>query len=399
MKKLLKLVLSLTLALTLTACNTPTVEPVPSPSPTPTQPSPTPTPIIGAYLPDIPREFPDEPYSPLTVDEIGTQYYGEPQVEFVPSDDYGAIVPYIGGISSGKSNGMLGSALTGFATLDGRVICEPIFSDCQVLSRNGDTAYIARLLRYVNGENVREDWLIPASGACAERYDEIYTGFSALYELDRNEFEIGDSYQLNEYISVARGGKYGLTNLAGEEILPLISDARVEPFAAPFGDAYLITELSENRIVVDIDLSDLIGEPLGTHVEKMYVPETTAHYFINAAGERVSENEYVDYQEHKDIATGDTGNVLTDFDFGYTVPDGYIKKAYTILVAYAAHAATVALYNTHYDREADLMYNVPLECLDIDPPFALYATSTYAETRLPDGIVIVRRSLPNSVLD
>ncbi|MDR0916592.1 MAG: hypothetical protein LBN02_05320 [Oscillospiraceae bacterium] len=381
-------VLILVLALTLAACNTPTVEPVPSPSPTPTQPSPTPTPTIGAYLPDIPREFPDEPY---TLGEIGTQYYGAPQYEYTPSADYGAIVPYIGGLSKPARHSPEGleGVLVGFATLDGRVICEPVFSDCQVLSLGGDTAYIARRLRYVNGENVREDYVITASGSRIERYDEVRTTFYIYAEF------FGETDDANEYITVRRGEKWGLIDLAGGEVLPTTSDFEIEVFSSPDGDVFLMTEISDTRV-------DYVFDPeYGDHEITISVPETIAHYFVNASGNRVTQSEFAVYAENESLLLESVeyrDGVLQFYSFGYTVPDGF-EREYNDDIA--AHDLSIALWfyeNPRPDAGGVRTVNF-LNCRDVTPPFIVYVAAKYAETRLPDGTVIVRRSLLGAQFD
>jgi hypothetical protein len=362
-----------------------TVEPSPSPSPTAT-----PTPTVGAVLPDIPRDFPDEPF---TLDEIGTQYYGSPQYEFVPSAEYGGIVPYIGGTTVSFYT----TALVGFATLDGRVICEPIFSDCTVYKSGGITTYIARRLRPDSG--VREDWLISATGAWAARYDAIRNCDLAFYEIYESYYSHPDNF--DGYLSVLRDGKWGIATLAGDLVLPFISDYSVSAFIRADGEAFLITELSENWVDVAFDVSYWYDKPLGTNFITYHAPETTAHYFVNAAGEQLAPKQYVDYQACKDVILGgEQPDTLTDFDFGYTVPDGYTVKPH---VPCRAHHMSAALNteNVEQDRFGDWTIPVfkPQECLDIDPPFVIYCTRTHAETRLPDGTVIVRRSLLDSARD
>ncbi|MDR0916585.1 MAG: hypothetical protein LBN02_05285 [Oscillospiraceae bacterium] len=360
MKKLFSLILAVLLVISAAACNAPTMV------------EPSPTPQIGAVLPDVPRDFPDEPYSPLVIDEIGAQYYGAPQYEFIPSDDYGAIVPYIGDILRPNLGFNTDSALVGFATLDGRVICEPMFFGCYSTSLGGETVYIAQRDRYTGGKNVKEYWLIPASGAYSARYDEISTRSGA-------------------YLTYRQGDKWGVVALGGTVILPPISDCEIDAFTGANGDAFLITELSDTwtdyTYYYNSDIEYAVTTPGGKYSVTVHAPEIVAHYFVDSTGARLTETECVDYGVfHIEYNVGSNYGVKQNFDYGYTIPDGFGKVSRAVV-----YELDRAIFKDYTD--------MPNEYLDIDPRFVLYCTLIYAETRLPDGTVIVRRSLTDTPLD
>ena len=65
-----------------------------------------------------------------------TYFYGEPLDQFVPSGDYGAIVPYCL-----ASNGEVGSY--GFMTADGKIITDAVYSIVYLLEAGGRSVYAA----------------------------------------------------------------------------------------------------------------------------------------------------------------------------------------------------------------------------------------------------------------
>ena len=67
-----------------------------------------------------------------------TYFYDAPLDQFVPSGDYGTIVPYCL-----ASNGEVGSY--GFMTADGKIITDAVYSSVEVLERKGRFVYSARL--------------------------------------------------------------------------------------------------------------------------------------------------------------------------------------------------------------------------------------------------------------
>ncbi|MDR0916589.1 MAG: hypothetical protein LBN02_05305 [Oscillospiraceae bacterium] len=366
MRRLITLLFAVLLAVSLAACNTPTVEPVPSPSLSPTA---TPTPTVGAVLPDVPRDYPDEPYTPTVIDEIGTQYYGAPRYAFTPSADYGAVVPYIGGKIGRAGPDIDGpNALVGFATLDGRIICEPVYTDVSVMSDGENTVYIARKLSYINGENVREDIMIAASGAWAITANEITDG------------------------NIRRGNTWERVNFAGESYLPITSDFRIDLYtSADGGTAYLITEISDTWFDYEYDISEYYDAEPDTYYRTVYLPETLDYYLVDASGARLTETQRANYAEHeREIEYMEYYRPADALDFAFTAPDGYVRQYfYGGIVRWAV--SDVFAFNW-VDGQS-------LVCLDVDPPFTIFAADKYAETRSPDGAVIVRRAFSDSSLD
>ena len=173
MKRTLLLVLSFILMLA--ACApAPTASPTLSPAPSTTPlPPPAPTPAIEVHMP---WQTPDEAYAPIPPGEEPKYFYDKPLGAFVPSDDYGAVYPYMGAYHFG----MWGPTYQyGLCTADGRIITAPVYSAPAVLGFGGQQAY----LFYTESEQVwndREGWyetaatpglLVALDGSWAEPFD------------------------------------------------------------------------------------------------------------------------------------------------------------------------------------------------------------------------------------
>ncbi len=74
-----------------------------------------------------------------------SRYYGEFVGEFIPSDDYGTVMPYIGRFASGmEGNYCHKEDRVGFCTLDGEIICDPVYEFCGALSTENYVYYLVR---------------------------------------------------------------------------------------------------------------------------------------------------------------------------------------------------------------------------------------------------------------
>ena len=132
------LLLALSLIFMLTACaSAPTASPTLSPAPSTTPlPPPAPTPAIEVHMP---WQTPDEGYSPIPAGEEPKYFYDKPLGAFVPSDDYGAVYPYMGAYHFG----MWGPTYQyGLCTADGRIITAPVYSAPSILGFGDQQAYL-----------------------------------------------------------------------------------------------------------------------------------------------------------------------------------------------------------------------------------------------------------------
>ena len=130
------LLLAMSLILMLTACApAPAATVTPAPAPTP-EPTPAPTPVIEVQMP---WQTPDEGYSPIPAGEEPRYFYDKPLGAFVPSEDYGAVYPYMGTYSFG----MWGPTYQyGLCTADGRIITAPVYSAPALLGVGEQKAYL-----------------------------------------------------------------------------------------------------------------------------------------------------------------------------------------------------------------------------------------------------------------
>ena len=88
-----------------------------------------------------------------------SRYYDEFVGEFIPSEDYGEIVPFIGGFVSDEY-GHYREARIGFCTLDGKIVCDPVYSG--VVCSNSEN-YIFYVVRIPEIEDTAEDKYLSTS--------------------------------------------------------------------------------------------------------------------------------------------------------------------------------------------------------------------------------------------
>ena len=124
MKKALPLVLSIIM---LTAC---------TPAPPPSPPEPTPTPLLEVQMQ---WETPDEGFSAIPAGEEPHYFYDKPLDEFMPSEEYGRIYPYLG---SGEMVEWGAVYQYGLCTEKGEIITAPIYSAPILLGFGEERAYL-----------------------------------------------------------------------------------------------------------------------------------------------------------------------------------------------------------------------------------------------------------------
>ena len=164
--------------------------------------------------------------APYTPPEELERYWGGAVGEFIPSDDYGRVYPYIGQVQEisqdedsyyeDKDYWYTGSLLYGFVDEKGRIICDPVYKEAELLTYENKNAYIMHKIAYPQGIVYDEGitWIIDeqysvisAYGSFAGIYEDVYTG----------DFFNRKSY---EYIAVKKDGLWGAIDYDGTEILP-----------------------------------------------------------------------------------------------------------------------------------------------------------------------------------
>ena len=165
------------------------------------------------------------PYTPPPEPEY---YYGGSVGDFFPSDDYGRVYPYIGGVQNAKPH-MEGywfnsSCLYGFVDESGRIICDPVYNGATLLTYGDKAAYVMRKCYYWesiptsywlawddNFSPTRKYYYIVVSldGAFVGIYEDVYCDLSRGYPTKSYEF-----------IAVKKSGRWGVIDYDGTAILP-----------------------------------------------------------------------------------------------------------------------------------------------------------------------------------
>ncbi len=72
-----------------------------------------------------------------------SRYYDEFVGEFIPSDDYGTVMPFIGRFAEGKEgNYSYKEERVGFCTADGKIICDAVYDFRGALSTDNYVYYL-----------------------------------------------------------------------------------------------------------------------------------------------------------------------------------------------------------------------------------------------------------------
>jgi hypothetical protein len=153
--------------------------------------------------------------APFKLDTVGERWYANTTLEVIPRDDYGEVYPFIGGI---VYRNYWGGRLFGFATTDGKIICDAAFSDVLDYTIGDDTVYVARR---DTGKVIPRPY----------SYDEDVTAANAAYDCTRSWYLIaGDASYIfgydeivngqHGYFSVRKGDVWGVIDYRGNEILP-----------------------------------------------------------------------------------------------------------------------------------------------------------------------------------
>jgi|GEM_PF-6315027 len=174
---------------------------------------PTPEPTLEPTV--IPTEIPGEAtlspefearlsklatYEPFSEPE---HYYDEAVTEFMTSEDYGRIYPYIGAVENNYYDGQIRNGLFGFVDEQGRIICDPIFLDVYLEKFEGKSVYLVEgiVKPGADGEGANNGAVLSVDGKFYKEYNEVVRG----------------SY---EYIAVRIEEKWGVIDYDGTEVLP-----------------------------------------------------------------------------------------------------------------------------------------------------------------------------------
>jgi len=330
-----------------------------------------------------------EPYTPPEI-EAPERYYDEIITEFIPSEDYGRVYPYIGQVQTARPNRegywFPYSCLYGFADEDGRIICDPVYSKATLLTFGDKSAYVLKKAFFPNGAMTTyqvnstgtivnlEEWLdqereeayyavVSLDGSFFAIYDEVFYG------------EYDDGIKDYEYIAVKKDNLWGVIDYDGTEILPcrydnapLFSEGLAAVYESDDSREYYYIDQTGKRILGPLGLkfpsyqlqymTFSHGRAINSDGDfygfidtsgKLVVPRIYAHYFSGLKGYDENGLAFVvimDYEKHSsdfNLATARYG--IIDINGEYIMP---LRK--TIFHNYSN------FYGDHF-QEGDYYFN------------------------------------------
>ncbi|MCL1974774.1 MAG: WG repeat-containing protein [Firmicutes bacterium] len=176
--------------------------------------------------------------APYTPPLEPVHYYGGSVGEFIPSDEYGKVYPYIGKIQEAKPNGegywFPESCLYGFVDEKGQIICDPVYNSVTLLTYGDKAAYVIRKTSLKQGvptnyfnwdyqewcNRINSEWyeyysVVSIDGSFFGQYDEVYC-WEGWYRSGHGEDKIAEY----EFIAVCQDDLWGVIDYDGTEILP-----------------------------------------------------------------------------------------------------------------------------------------------------------------------------------
>jgi|GEM_PF-1505899 len=215
MRRLVPLLITIIM---LTAC-----APAPSSTPAPA-PAPTPTPVLEVQQL---WQTPDAPFSPIPAGEEPKYFYDKPLDAFVPSDDYGQIYLYAGGLSTVEGENDTPEYYTtfGICTADGRIITAPVY---MVMAGHG----IGRQRVYVLLQGSHDVEYVYDGGSYTYRTVEkvhLIDGqgrwIESVEEFDYPNLEYTYTH---DFLVARRDGKWGGISFDGAVVFPFVYDTRAD---------------------------------------------------------------------------------------------------------------------------------------------------------------------------
>ena len=193
--------------------------------------------------------------------EMPPRYRAEPVLDFIPSTSYGSVYPFIGQMNISTEHFFISrSYLIGFIDAQGRIICDPVYNDVQILSYKDQFVYVVTRKSFPQGiEHAPESFVsvISSDGAFYGRFDEVYISYSFM------PFE-------HEYIAVRRGDRWGVIGFCGTQILPF-NYINAPLFSEGLAAVLIPDSFDENTVALFTEMGELTVKGESLHISQLNV--------------------------------------------------------------------------------------------------------------------------------
>lgn len=209
------------------------------------------------------------------------RYYVEPVNDFIPSEEYGTVYPYIG--ERNKVDEWTDEVYGyGFVDGQGQIICDPVYTDVIRITFGEQSAYVATAKYCENGNYFKEDSIkgfvavIGADGSFYQKYDDVSmaSGIAGGNIINnRSEYEYG-----YEHIAVKKGERWGAIGFDGAAVLPF------EYINAPlFSEGLAAVFMTNEEYLVALEAYDGFYINMQDKFYQLQIP----YVYVNVYGETV----------------------------------------------------------------------------------------------------------------
>ena len=347
--------------------------------------------------------LPDAPYAAQAPQP---RYYDNTTLELIPSNRYGAIMPYIGSVFDTEY-----SYLYGICDLSGRIICDPTFDGCYTIG-NDETSVFVFEKTYGKGpgnESIRKNITVCAlDGSWAQTYDEILASESCFLALKNEKWGLvgydgrliipfqysGLRNAADNYVSAQENNKWGLISFDNDVIIPF---RYTEPLNFAYGFAAAIRQGEKKVWYIDET-----GEPVFGPYDLSPVPEFWEEDWegpwspINNYGFMEGFAQF--YKDGKYGLIDATGSVVLDalYDSIYVSWDGFIVYNATDVTGLVSSDGTLVMeassdgwfsFSGEFWRYYNFNKNIFIEILP-DGTTRVFNNSSTSFISIPNNVVI-----------
>jgi len=264
--------------------------------------------LPGAPLPETSFTPPEQP----------ARFYEDVTKTLIPSGDYGHIWPYLGEYY--RVVAWASGEIYGFCDDNGRIICDPIFHQAEVLEKDGVKLYA--FYKYSWGEKGRSAKITLArpDGTWADEYYRIIIRGGGTESTPRKEgvnpivFNWGPIITL-DYISVCKGDKWGVIDYYGNEILPCVYST---PVCFSEGLAAVLSEDNTQVTFIDSSGNAVLGPfEAPSEPDRSYMLDFNPHTVYRNDGLLFHQGLVKFYKDGKFGVIDKSGNIVIDAKYEY----------------------------------------------------------------------------------